>query len=394
MSESQMVKLGDHVDILTGFPFTSRDYTDDGVRLLRGDNIAQGKLRWESARCWPNSLLTGVEPYLLAPGDVVLAMDRPWISAGLKYAHVRWDDVPSLLVQRVARLRSRDGLDQAFLRFLIGSPGFTDHVLSVQTGTAVPHISAEQIREFTFALPTLRDQHAAGEVLGALDDKIDANARLARVCEELAVAHVAAAPRQRSIGELVTMSRNQLRPEQFASELVEHFSLPAFDEGRMPERCAGTAIKSNKFQVRGPAVLVSKLNPHIPRVWYAEPSYEQTALASTEFVILEPTAECMPTVLWAACAGSEFTSAVAERVTGTTGSHQRVTPQDVLDTVAPDVTALSVRAQEFVDGLVLRALAARRESEVLAQIQNALLPSLISGELRVRDAESLVGEAV
>jgi type I restriction enzyme S subunit len=39
--------------------------------------------------------------------DVVLAMDRPWIEAGLKFAYLSQDDLPCLLVQRVSRLRAR-----------------------------------------------------------------------------------------------------------------------------------------------------------------------------------------------------------------------------------------------------------------------------------------------
>src|SRR5690606_31670438 len=105
------------------------------------------------------------------PGDVVLAMDRPWIEAGLKYAQLRDEDVPCLLVQRVARLRARDSLDQRFLGYLIGSPRYSEYVLAVQTGTAVPHISGQQICDFQFPLPALRDQRAIASVLGALDDK-------------------------------------------------------------------------------------------------------------------------------------------------------------------------------------------------------------------------------
>jgi len=183
-----LVCLRDHVELLTGFPFKSALYADDqdGVRLVRGDNVVQGRLRWTNAARWPDKLMGGTEQYRLQVGDVVLAMDRPWIDAGLKYASITQDDVPSLLVQRVARLRARSGLDQGFLRYLIGSRSFTNHVLAVQTGTAVPHISGSQILGFRFRLPPLREQRAIAAVLGALDDKIEQNRRTARVLERLA----------------------------------------------------------------------------------------------------------------------------------------------------------------------------------------------------------------
>ncbi|QKK08440.1 MAG: restriction endonuclease subunit S [Planctomycetota bacterium] len=183
-----MERLADHVDLLTGFPFKSASYTSDssGTRLVRGDNVVQGQLRWENAARWPDDEQDGIDRYQLEPGDVVLAMDRPWIEAGLKYARIGKDDVPALLVQRVARLRAHSDLHQGFLFYLIGSQGFTDHVLAVQTGTAVPHISGKQILEFQFRLPSYTEQEAIAALLGSLDDKIEQNRRTARVLERLA----------------------------------------------------------------------------------------------------------------------------------------------------------------------------------------------------------------
>jgi len=125
------VRLGDLVDLDVGFAFKSSGFVDapDGVRLLRGDNVSLGRLRWHAPKYWPASDLQGLERYVLALGDVVVAMDRPWIGGGLKQAVVRFDDVPALLVQRVARLRARPGLDQGFLAAVVASRGFEDHIL-------------------------------------------------------------------------------------------------------------------------------------------------------------------------------------------------------------------------------------------------------------------------
>jgi type I restriction enzyme S subunit len=176
-----IVRLGDYVTLITGNPFKSSGYTDssDGVRLLRGDNVAQGRIRWDDAKRWPAEDARSYAGYQLQVGDVILAMDRPWIEAGLKYAELRPKDVPSLLVQRVACLRALPGLDQRYLAYLIGAPAFTAYVVGVQTGTAVPHISGKQIQGYEFTLPSLSDQRAIGEILGALDDKTAANDRIA-----------------------------------------------------------------------------------------------------------------------------------------------------------------------------------------------------------------------
>ena len=182
------VQLGAVMELLTGFPFKSEQYTDDhhAPRLLRGDNVAQGTLRWSGAKRLAASATTVDAGYWLQEGDVVLAMDRPWIEAGLKYASVRRTDLPALLVQRVARLRGGERLHTRFLHYLLGSRGFTQYVTSVQTGTAVPHISARQIKDFAFCLPSLSEQRAIAHILGTLDDRIELNRRMNETLEAVA----------------------------------------------------------------------------------------------------------------------------------------------------------------------------------------------------------------
>lgn len=176
-SERRRVRLGDVVDLLTGHPFKSSEYTSsiDGIKLVRGDNVVQGRIRWADVKRWPSDRLENLSHYELAAGDVVLAMDRPWIELGLKFAAVRDEDLPALLVQRVARLRAREGLDQTFLRYVIGGRAFTDYILGVQTGTSIPHISGGQIRDFSFELPPLTEQRAIAKILGNLDEMIALN---------------------------------------------------------------------------------------------------------------------------------------------------------------------------------------------------------------------------
>lgn len=189
-SEWQTVTLAEEVDLLTGFPFRSADYSDDQTqpRLVRGDNVIQGKLRWDGAKHWPATKTGQLRDYALTEGDVVVAMDRPWIEAGLKFARITSYDLPCYLVQRVARLRAGQRLDQRFLAFIIASADFTDHVLAVQTGTSIPHISSSQIKEFAFSLPPIVEQRAIARVLGALEDKIDSNRRMNLTLEEMAAA--------------------------------------------------------------------------------------------------------------------------------------------------------------------------------------------------------------
>ena len=169
-----------HLDCLTGFAFKSSRYSseDDGIRLLRGDNIEPGSLRWRDAKSWPKSELDGLERYQLQEGDFVIALDRTWISSGLKVAEVKTGDLPCLLVQRVARVRAKDSLEQTLLRQYFSGHRFEQYVKSVQTPTAVPHISPNDVKEFTVLLPPLPEQKNISQILSTWDQAITATERL------------------------------------------------------------------------------------------------------------------------------------------------------------------------------------------------------------------------
>ncbi|HYE32145.1 MAG TPA: restriction endonuclease subunit S [Methylomirabilota bacterium] len=156
--------------------------------LVKGENVGQGKIEWAISKRWPSKELPNLEKFLLRSGDVVLAMDRPWIEAGLKYAWIKPHDPEALLVQRVTRLRGSQTLDQTFLRYLIGSPSFTDYIKPIVTGVNVPHISPQQIREFRFRLPPLAVQRETAAILSAYDDLIENNTRRIQVLERMAQA--------------------------------------------------------------------------------------------------------------------------------------------------------------------------------------------------------------
>jgi len=184
-------KLADCVDLLAGFPFKSQHFSDksDDVPLVKGENVAHGCIEWAISKRWPAHDWERLQKFQLRPGDVVVAMDRPWIPAGLKWAFIRDGDPKALLVQRVARLRTSNGrLDQDFLRFIIGSPEFENYVRPITTGVGVPHISGRQILDFEFTLPPLSVQRRVTAILSAYDELIENNQRRIRILEEMACA--------------------------------------------------------------------------------------------------------------------------------------------------------------------------------------------------------------
>jgi len=147
--------LGDVTEMVTGYPFRSEEYVTncDSVRLCRGANILPGRVDWSDLARWPESKAAGLADFNLEAGDVVIAMDRPWISEGFKIARVQPEDCPALLVQRVARLRGKKEMPNAFLFHLLNQPAFTRHCRP--TETTIPHISPKDIRSFAFPLPPI-----------------------------------------------------------------------------------------------------------------------------------------------------------------------------------------------------------------------------------------------
>lgn len=176
-------KLGEELDLLAGFAFKSAQYSDseDSVRLLRGDNIVQSALRWKDVKRWPASNASEYSRYQLREGDIVLAMDRPWVKAGLKHAMISALDLPCLLVQRTARLRCGPEIDNRFLMYLIGGSEFTNHILGVQSGIGVPHISGQQIENFIFLRPPLAKQRCIADVLDSFREETQ---RLASIYQQ------------------------------------------------------------------------------------------------------------------------------------------------------------------------------------------------------------------
>ena len=163
-----------HIDCLTGYAFKSSDYSDssNSIKLLRGDNIEPGRLRWRDAKFWSVDRLDGLSQYYLEEGDFVIALDRTWVSNGLKVAEVNALDMPCLLVQRVIRIRAKNTLEQSLLKQYFSGNQFEQYVKSVQTATAVPHISPNDIKDFPVLLPPLSEQQKIAQILSTWDQAI------------------------------------------------------------------------------------------------------------------------------------------------------------------------------------------------------------------------------
>jgi type I restriction enzyme S subunit len=164
----------------------------------------------------------------------------------------------------------------------------------------------------------------------------------------------------RPLGEIATLVRDVVDPAKVQEQHVSLFSIPAFDAAQEPEVTRPSEIGSAKLLVPEGAVLVSRLNPHIPRIW----------LTSTDGTMSLTSPEFAPLIahgvtrdyLYAALLSRPFQQALVSRVNGTSTSHQRVKAEDLLSLPIPVPSAAQQRrigsAIERVDRRLTLALRA------------------------------------
>lgn len=389
MSEWPTARLGDVADLLAGYPFPSAEFTDSQTdpRLLRGDNVGQGVLRWDGAKRWPSRRTHGLDDYWLQRDDVILAMDRPWIEAGLKFAAVRDGDLPSLLVQRVSRIRGGSRLDCRYLKHVIASRAFTDYILSVQTGTTIPHISAKQILEFKFRLPPIEEQRRIAGILGALDHKIELNRRLADRLDRLARAafgSMMATAGESPAGRVPLASLVDVNPSRrITSGQPAHY----LDMANMPTRgpsaaYVGVRSPGSGARFRQGDTLLARITPCLENGKVALVDFladDEVGWGSTEYIVLRPRPPLPEGFAYCLARDPDFVAYAVARMNGSSG-RQRVSAGTIGEYVitAPSSDA-SRRFASLVRPVFQRITLLARENETLAALRNALLPRLLDG---------------
>lgn len=380
--------------IQTG-PFGSQlhaaDYVEFGVPSVMPQNIGENRIVEAGIARITEFDAARLSKYRLATDDIVYsrrgdverrALVRPendgWL-CGTGCLKVSFGDAPVV--------------DPAFISYFLGTPSSREWIVQHAVGATMLNLNTKILQNVPIRIPTLAEQRTIAEVLSALDDKIAANNKIAVCAENLALTLLHGQSASVSLSEIVTHKRKSVMPIAFGTPTVAHFSLPAFDAGKLHELCPPEEIKSNKFHVQAPSVLISKLNPRFPRVWNLSNLPIEPAMASTEFLVLEPKYSSA-SVLWATLSQEKFGRDLEAKVAGTSGSHQRVTPADLLATKALDPRSLGAETHREIDALSNASFQARYENHDLTSIRDALLPPLMSGKLQVKDAEAIVAAAV
>mgnify|MGYP004556349219 FL=1 len=186
-----------------------------------------------------------------------------------------------------------------------------------------------------------------------------------------------------TLGEVATISNKSFNPLKEPEILLEHYSIPAFDEVRFPVFELSTSIKSNKFIIDASCFMISKLNPTTKRVWKPY-CLTEDAVCSTEFIVYKAKDQAITDFLYSVIDSGSFSDFMCSHVTGSTGSRQRTTPAETLSykLILPSENELA-EFQSLVSPMYAQMRINAIENDKLKRLRDSLLPRLMSGEIDV-----------
>jgi type I restriction enzyme S subunit len=342
----------------------------------------------------------------------------------------RWSGPEAVLNQHIFKVTSRNGVDQRFLQYLLESQLPTFQRLVDDQATTMGHVKVSDLKRLKVLVPPLPEQRAIASILGSLDDKIELNRRMNQTLEEIARAlfkfwfvdfgpvRAKAEGRWKKGESLPGMPADMwdLWPSGFEeseigeipkgwkvaplSEAIEvnpprHLPrgtrAPYVDMGSLPTSSARvTGWVPREFgsgtKFENGDTLVARITPCLENgktafVDFLENS--QVGWGSTEFIVLRARPSLPPPFTYLVARTPEFRSHLIQNMSGTSG-RQRA-PAECLDSypMAWPTADVAMRFGSTVEPWFNLMRKADAESGTLAQLRDALLPKLLSGEIRV-----------
>ncbi len=411
--------------------------TSFGVPLITAKVVKGGRIN-------PPDEFIAVEDYetwmrrgIPKPGDVVITTEAPLGEV----AQLGAERVA--LAQRLIALRGRQGLlDNGFLKFLMQSEDVQEQLRARASGTTVLGIKQSELRKVLLTLPPINEQRAIAHILGTLDDKIDANLRMNKTLEAMARTlfkswfvdfhPVRAKAERRDLG--LPKSFADLFPDSFQdSELGE---IPRgwriSSVGHLCRSIAmgpfGSDIKTDNFVdsgvpvirggnltngfVEGTFAFVSDTKADQLRNANAFPGdivithrgtlgqvglipeqslFPRYVVSQSQMVLsVDPQATTSRYLYDFLCSASGQHALLANTSqTGVPAIARPTSSVRAIQLVAPSIEILKTFGK-IVDPIYKRCNCGISESRALAALRDALLPKLLSGELRVKDAERYI----
>ncbi|GGD50480.1 restriction endonuclease subunit S [Muriicola marianensis] len=331
-------------------------------------------------------------------GDTLMARITPSLENGkTSFVDILDEDEIGFGSTEFIVLREKEVVsDKHFLYYLAISPTIRSTAIKSMTGSSGrQRVQTDVLRAHVFEAPELDEQKAIASILSSLDDKIDLLHRQNHTLEQMAetlfrqwfVEESDGDWEEGTITDYAEHSKVSIKPSANPSAVYAHYSIPGFDSGKEPAYELGQEIKSNKYQVFANTILFSKLNPHKDkRVWLILDEVPQNAICSTEFQVIKPYHENHLYFIYGWLSNSNNYREISSGVGGTSGSHQRISPNEIFLFPTPKISNEPLHDYaKSVKPLFLKQQMNQTQIRNLTALRDTLLPKLMSGEVQVRN---------
>lgn len=387
--------LGDFLNLIT-YGFTNpMPTTDAGPFMLTAKDIRGGKIDYESARhtspeAFHSNLTDKSRPKI---GDILLTKDG---SIG-RVAVCDRSDV--CINQSVALLRPNSDILPTFLSYLLQAPVYQRRMESDSDGSTIKHIYITRVDKMPILVPDLQGQAAIVELLGALDDKIAANSKLVQTSATLTRAVFTDALRKADDGAVLSeitelLSRGVTPKYSDSEDTVVVLNQKCIRNQRVnlvpARRTLISKVREDKLLKMDDVLVNSTGQGTLGRV--ARWTHSDSVTVDSHITIVRFDQARVDPV----CAGMALLSlqeTIVEMGEGSTGQTELSrTELGKLRLTLPDRGRQAELGQRFT-AMAEMEREHLRENQILAATRDALLPQLMSGKLRVRDAEKVLENA-
>lgn len=378
---------------LVGGPFGSSlvgsDYVTTGVPVIRGSNMAGAFVGGEFAYVTPEKFAADLSRNTAAPGDLVFTQ-RGTLGQVAMVPEGQFDEY--VVSQSQMRLRVNCEIaDSRFVYFACKRPEFLKQISDNTISTGVPHINLGILGRLTIPNLPIALQQAIAEVLGALDDKIAANTSLTNLVDDVLATRFARLSVGRELVGLGTIAAvNQRSTKPRAGGTLRYLDISSVGRGAYdlpPESSWDDAPGRARRLVSRGDVVWSTVRPN-RRSHALVLDDDDKLIGSTGLAVLTP-ARGRTAGLYEATRADRFVAYLETVAEGS--AYPAVRAERFLEAPVPELDPKEW--DEFEElALPLRELAHATtvESRRLAATRDELLPLLMSGKVRVKNAEKTV----
>ena len=332
-------------------------------------------------------------------GDTIMARITPCLENGktAKVAVLDDGEVGFGSTEYIV-FRAKDGIDEDFIYYLVCSPLVREPAIKSMVGSSGrQRVQTDVVQNLEIMVPDYEEQKRISGILKSLDDKIAANTEVNKnLLEQAQMIYQSWFIRydpfggklpddwkHGTLGEIAAIKTESWSPAKHPNTIVEHYSIPAFDEKRYPVFESSSEIKSNKYVLTPESVMISKLNPNTKRIWRPL-CLSETPVCSTEFIVYEAKKESQRDFIFSIIDSVSFSNHLCAHVTGSTNSRQRAMPKTTLDfpvliptdDIITDFCNIVTPMYDLISSNII-------ENQSLAATRDSMLPKLMSGHLDI-----------